>query len=164
MHDGQRKTSVAGSATATSNTATPAAAAAARLVNGLPEHCRSRDRDSGRLVTLVRGAAGSAPAVGTESPEAYNSRLGLTYEQVEAMEYGSTLGFHNELANPDNVRQIRLDMGLPVGRIAAPPVGSAPQTAASSLSVAKPASATKPLDALKSDEPEFQLLPEFRLG
>jgi len=58
---------------------------------------------------------------GERTPEAYNSTLGLSYEQVEAMEYGALFGFDAELADPQRVRRVREDLGLPVGLITAAP-------------------------------------------
>lgn len=83
----------------------------------LPERCVSRDPASGRLVLLSRGQSGFRYIDGTRSPEAYNRSLGLSYEQVEAMEYGALFGYDAELADPERVRQVRQDLGLPVGPI-----------------------------------------------
>jgi len=87
----------------------------------LPERCISREPTSGRLVMLCRGRKGFQYIAGERMPEAYNRALGLSYEQVEAMEYGALFGFDEELADPDRVRQVREELGLPVG-----PIGAAP--------------------------------------
>lgn len=93
----------------------------------LPERCVSREPASGRLVLILRGQAGFRPIDGARTPEDYNRSLGLSYEQVEAMEYGALFGFDAELADPDRVRQQREDLGLPVGPIRAQaPVQAAP--------------------------------------
>jgi hypothetical protein len=69
------------------------------------------------LIVLVRGNSGFHYMAGDQTPEIYNGALGLTYEQVEAMEYGAMFGFEAELADPDVVRKVREEMGLPVGVI-----------------------------------------------
>jgi hypothetical protein len=86
---------------------------------GLPEHCVSREPASGRLAMITRGQKGFRYINGERDPETYNRTLGLSYEQVEAMEYGAMFGFDEELANPEAVRKVRLEMGLPVGPIQA---------------------------------------------
>ncbi len=83
------------------------------------ERCISREPTSGRLVMLCRGHKGFQYIAGERMPEAYNRALGLSYEQVEAMEYGALFGFDEELADPDRVRQVREELGLPVGPIGA---------------------------------------------
>lgn len=88
----------------------------------LPERCVSREPTSGRLVVVQRGRQGFQYINGERSPEAYNRALGLSYEQVEAMEYGALLGFDAELADPDRVRKVREELGQPVGPIGAAPV------------------------------------------
>ena len=85
----------------------------------LPERCVSREPATGRLVMLRRGRAGFEYISGERAPEAYNRALGLSYEQVEAMEYGALFGFEGELADPDCVRKVREELGLPVGPIGA---------------------------------------------
>ena len=88
----------------------------------LPERCVSREPASGRLVMLIRGKKGFQYINAERSPESYNRALGLSYEQVEAMEYGALFGFDAELADPDRVRAVREELGQPVGLInAAPP-------------------------------------------
>ena len=83
---------------------------------------------------LCRGRKGFQYITGERTPEAYNRALGLSYEQVEAMEYGALFGFDEELADPDRVRQVREELGLPVGPIGAapapPPSRPAPRPAA----------------------------------
>ena len=86
---------------------------------GLPERCLSREPGSGRLVLITRGQAGFRHVGGERSPEDYNRAMGLSYEQVEAMEYGALLGFDAELADPLRVRRQREELGLPVGPIRA---------------------------------------------
>lgn len=93
---------------------------------GLPERCVSREPGSGRLALITRGQAGFRYIAGERSPEDYNRAMGLSYEQVEAMEYGALLGFDAELADPQRVRAQREELGLPVGPIRA----RAPQQAA----------------------------------
>ncbi|WP_029919808.1 hypothetical protein [Nevskia soli] len=88
----------------------------------LPERCVSREPTSGRLVVVQRGRQGFQYINGERSPEAYNRALGLSYEQVEAMEYGALFGFDAELADPDRVRKVREELGQPVGPISAAPV------------------------------------------
>ena len=96
----------------------------------LPPRCVSRDPASGRLVLLRLDRPGSQPFEGNRSPEDYNRALGLSYEQVEAMEYGALFGFDADLADPQRVCQVRQDMGLPVGPIRAPvPQPAAPTPA-----------------------------------
>lgn len=85
----------------------------------LPERCVSREPTSGRLVVVQRGRQGFQYINGERSPEAYNRALGLSYEQVEAMEYGALFGFDAELADPDRVRKVREELGQPVGPIGA---------------------------------------------
>jgi hypothetical protein len=92
----------------------------------LPERCISREPTTGRLVMLQRGRQGFQYISGERSPEVYNRALGLSYEQVEAMEYGALFGFDAELADPDCVRQVRENMGLPVGLISVEPPPSRP--------------------------------------
>jgi len=67
----------------------------------LPERCISREPTTGRLVMLQRGRQGFQYISGERAPQAYNRALGLSYEQVEAMEYGALFGFDAELADPD---------------------------------------------------------------
>lgn len=86
----------------------------------LPEHCISREPTTGKLIVLTRGKLGFRYMAGDKNPEAYNRTLGLSYEQVEAMEYGALFGFDAELADPAHVRKVREEMGLPVGLIQAP--------------------------------------------
>ncbi len=86
----------------------------------LPKHCVSREPKSGRLVMLTRGKPGFTFIAGNRSPDDYNRAAGLTYEQVEAMEFGALFGFEGELADPDYVRSLRVDMGRPVGPIQDP--------------------------------------------
>lgn len=86
---------------------------------GLPERCVSREPSSGRLALITRGQAGFRYIGGERSPEDYNRAMGLSYEQVEAMEYGALLGFDAELADPQRVRAQREELGLPVGPIRA---------------------------------------------
>ncbi|MDR3417798.1 MAG: hypothetical protein P4L83_16595 [Nevskia sp.] len=110
----------------------------------LPPRCIARDPASGRLVILVRGTRGfQYMAAEGRSPEAYNGTLGLTYEQVEAMEYGAMFGFEAELADPDYVRRVRQEMGLPVGLIQYKPDAPKPATAAKRPVAPRPA-ATPP--------------------
>jgi len=85
----------------------------------LPERCISREPTTGRLVMLQRGRQGFQYISGERAPQAYNRALGLSYEQVEAMEYGALFGFDAELADPDCVRKVRQEMGLAVGLIGA---------------------------------------------
>ena len=89
------------------------------VLSKLPERCVSREPASGRLVLLQRGQPGFRHIKGERSPEDYNRSLGLSYEQVEAMEYGALFGYDAELADPDRVRQVRQELGLPVGLITA---------------------------------------------
>ena len=102
----------------------------------LPERCVSREPTSGRLVVLRRGQQEFQYISGTRTPDAYNRAMGLSYEQVEAMEYGVLFGFDAELADPDRVRRVREELGLPVGPIsdapAAPVSRPAPRVAPSS--------------------------------
>lgn len=102
----------------------------------LPERCVSREPTSGRLVLLLRGRQDFQYISGERSPDTYNRALGLSYEQVEAMEYGVLFGFDAELADPDRVRRVREELGLPVGPIGAAPIAPvsrpAPRIAASS--------------------------------
>jgi hypothetical protein len=94
------------------------------VFQGLPQHCVSREPASGRLVMITRGQKGYRYINGDRSPETYNRTLGLSYEQVEAMEYGAIFGFDEDLADPAAVRKVRQELGLPVGLIqatAAPP-------------------------------------------
>ena len=110
-------------------------------MEALPRRCISRDRASGRPVMLQLGVTGSLPFNGDRSPEFYNRALGLSYEQVEAMEYGAALGFDVELARPSYVRQVRLSLGQPVGlikEIAAPPPAPAVVAAPPPPVAAKP--------------------------
>jgi hypothetical protein len=86
---------------------------------GLPQHCVSREPASGRLVVITRGQKGFRYMSSERDPETYNRSLGLSYEQVEAMEYGAMFGFDEELANPEAVRRVRLELGQPVGPIQA---------------------------------------------
>ncbi|MDE0853858.1 MAG: hypothetical protein OSA97_05490 [Nevskia sp.] len=86
----------------------------------LPERCVSREPATGRLVMLRRGQKGFEYIGGERPPDVYNRALGLSYEQVEAMEYGALFGFDAELADPDSVRKVREDLGLPVGLIGVP--------------------------------------------
>ncbi len=90
------------------------------VLSQLPERCVSRERGSGRLVMLQRGQPGFRYVSGERSPEDYNRAMGLSYEQVEAMEYGALFGYDAELADPARVRQVRQEMGLPVGPIGRP--------------------------------------------
>jgi hypothetical protein len=146
-------------------------AGAINTLSKLPEFCLSRDRLTGRVVTLVRGKRGSMPPVSRDAPELFNQRKGLTYEQVDAMEYGSTLGFHVPLADPDYVRQVRSEFGQPVGPIQlAPPPGVSAEAPASgsacdpALDLAVQEPAAKPAgvrDTLADDGPGIELLPEF---
>lgn len=69
---------------------------------------------------LTRGCRGSIRLATDKSPDEFNSAAGLTYEQVEAMEYGALLGFEDALADPDYVRHVRLELGRPVGPIPDP--------------------------------------------
>ena len=102
----------------------------------LPERCVSREPTSGRLVVLHRGRQDFQYISGERAPEVYNRALGLSYEQVEAMEYGVLFGFDAELADPDRVRKVREELGLPVGPIsdapAVQPSRPAPRAAPSS--------------------------------
>ncbi len=101
----------------------------------LPERCVSREPTSGRLVVLRRGRQDFQYISGERTPDAYNRALGLSYEQVEAMEYGVLFGFDAELADPDRVRKVREELGLPVGPISDAPVVQhrpAPRAVASS--------------------------------
>lgn len=93
---------------------------------GLPQHCVSREPASGRLVMITRGQKGFRYMSGERDPETYNRSLGLSYEQVEAMEYGAMFGFDEELANPEAVRRVRLELGQPVGPIQAAAPASRP--------------------------------------
>jgi len=95
----------------------------------LPERCISREPASGRLVMLCRGRKGFQYIAGERTPEAYNRALGLSYEQVEAMEYGALFGFDAELADPDHVRKVREELGLPVGLIGPAPAPPPPRPA-----------------------------------
>lgn len=90
------------------------------VLSRLPERCISREPASGRLVVITRGQSGYRYIGGERSPEDYNRAMGLSYEQVEAMEYGALFGYDAELADPVRVRVVREEMGLPIGRIAAP--------------------------------------------
>lgn len=102
----------------------------------LPERCVSREPASGRLVVLLRGRQDFQYISGTRTPDAYNRAMGLSYEQVEAMEYGVLFGFDAELADPDRVRRVREELGQPVGPIGDAPIAPvsrpAPRVAASS--------------------------------
>jgi hypothetical protein len=80
----------------------------------------SREPASGRLVMLTRGKVGYEFMAGDKSPQEYNFAAGLTYEQVEAMEYGALLGFDVDLADPNRVRSVRQQLGQPVGPIRDP--------------------------------------------
>lgn len=122
--------------------------------NPLPPHCLSRHPETGRAVIIVRGRMGYAQYTGHESPESYNRRHQLTYEQIEAMEYGALLGFDAPLADPDEVRAVRQDLGLPVGPIAHPNLATAP---APSGADRPPAKRPAPV----SGAPELKFLPEF---
>jgi hypothetical protein len=83
----------------------------------LPERCVSREPTSGRLVVVHRGRQGFQYINGERSPEAYNRALGLSYEQVEAMEYGALFGFDAELADPgQSPRAAAPDQGGFAGR------------------------------------------------
>jgi len=130
----------------------------ANIISKLPKHCLSRDRLSGRTVILIRGKIGAAKTDTAEIPEVYNHRLGLTYEQIDAMEYGSTLGFDVPLADPDYVRRVRSEFGQPVGPIEVPAAGG--------KSAAKPATAPPPpspiRDSVLSNTADINLLPEFK--
>jgi len=95
----------------------------------LPERCVSREPASGRLVMLFRGRLGFHYIDAQRSPESYNRALGLSYEQVEAMEYGALFGFDAELADPDHVRKVREELGLPVGLIGPAPAPPPPRPA-----------------------------------
>jgi hypothetical protein len=128
-------------------------------VEKLPKHCLARDRIGGQTVILMRGKRGAVQTSTKEIPEAYNHRLGLTYEQIDAMEYGSTLGFDVPLADPDYVRRVRTELGQPVGPIPAP-TGQAEKTAAAAAS-ATAAPAPKHQNSVLTDAPELNLLPEF---
>jgi hypothetical protein len=86
----------------------------------LPERCVSREPTTGRLVMLTRGRPGFTYITGSKAPEEYNRAAGLTYEQVEAMEYGAMFGFGGQLADPDYVRSVRLELGHPIGPIQDP--------------------------------------------
>ncbi|MBL6752487.1 MAG: hypothetical protein ISP90_18355 [Nevskia sp.] len=90
------------------------------MPNKLPERCVSREPRTGRLVMLTRGKVGFTYIAGSKTPDEYNRAAGLTYEQVEAMEYGALLGFDGELADPDYVREVRLELGRPIGLIQDP--------------------------------------------
>jgi len=90
------------------------------VLQGLPERCVSREPTTGRLVLITRGQSGFRYIAGNRSPEEYNRAMGLSYEQVEAMEYGALFGYDAELADPEKVREVRRELGQPVG-----PVGSA---------------------------------------
>jgi hypothetical protein len=107
----------------------------------LPERCVSREPTSGRLVVVHRGRQGFQYINGERSPEAYNRALGLSYEQVEAMEYGALFGFDAELADPDRVRKVREELGQPVG-----PIGAAPVVPASRPAPPPPTRADLPED------------------
>ncbi len=96
------------------------------VLQGLPERCVSREPTTGRLVMITRGQTGFRHIAGGRSPDDYNRAMGLSYEQVEAMEYGALLGFDADLADPVRVREQREMMGQPVGPISA----QAPQPAA----------------------------------
>jgi hypothetical protein len=89
------------------------------VLSKLPERCMSREPTTGRLVLITRGQSGFRHVEGNRSPEDYNRAMGLSYEQVEAMEYGALVGFDAELADPARVREQREAMGLPVGPIRA---------------------------------------------
>lgn len=95
----------------------------------LPERCVTREPTTGRLVVVHRGRQGYQYISGERAPQDYNRALGLSYEQVEAMEYGALFGFDAELADPDRVRLLREEMGLPVGLIGAAPAAAAPRPA-----------------------------------
>ncbi len=92
----------------------------------LPERCVSREPATGRLVMLYRGRQGFQYINAVQPPETYNRALGLSYEQVEAMEYGALFGFDAELADPQRVRSVREELGLPVGPIGAAPAAPPP--------------------------------------
>jgi len=91
----------------------------------LPDRCLTRDPSTGKTVIVMRGRVGFIEYAGSETPDTYNQRHGLTYEQIEAMEYGCRLGFDNPLADPDAVRSVREELGLPTGLIER--IGSAPR-------------------------------------
>lgn len=124
------------------------------LENKLPPHCLSHHPETGRTVIIIRGRMGFAPYSGQESPDSYNHRHRFTYEMIEAMEYGALLGFDAPLADPDQVRSVRKDLGLPIGPVASP-ARSTP--AAPSAWDVRPAS--RP--AAVKREPELKFLPEF---
>lgn len=107
----------------------------------LPGHCISREPTTGKLVVLTRGKQGFRYMTGDKVPGAYNRSLGLTYEQVEAMEYGALFGFEAELADPAHVRRVREELGLPVGPIQAAVSTPAPAVA---LAAKKPPSSALP--------------------
>lgn len=115
------------------------------VFQGLPQHCVSREPASGRLVMITRGDKGFRYINGDRDPEAYNRSLGLSYEQVEAMEYGAMFGFGEELANPEAVRQVRLELGQPVG----------PIQAAAAAPKAVPAPRPPPSNAMPEDIGNF---------
>jgi len=119
----------------------------------LPPRCISRDPATGRLVVLVRGSRDFQLMSGDQAPEAYNGTLGLTYEQVEAMEYGAMFGFEAELADPDVVRRVREDMGLPVGAIK--PAATRLAQAAAPAPAKAPAAAKPANDGMPDDLGNF---------
>ncbi len=88
------------------------------LRSSLPEQCYSNLLDTGAVVILKRGETGyyktDIPFTDRESAKAlveeYNSKLGVTKPQFEAMKAGSMFGFHVPAADPKNYD----DQGMPI--------------------------------------------------
>ena len=80
------------------------------LRSSLPEQCYSNLLDTGAVVILKRGETGyyktDIPFTDRESARAlveeYNSKLGVSKAQLEAMKAGSMFGFHVPAADPKN--------------------------------------------------------------
>lgn len=124
------------------------------VFQGLPQHCVSREPTTGRLVMITRGQRGFRYMNGDREPETYNRTLGLSYEQVEAMEYGAMFGFDEDLANPEAVRAVRLEMGLPVGPIQA--AAAAPKQAPAPAPAPKPSLSSAPPEGVGNFVPWFE--------
>ena len=137
----------------------------------LPRHCLAREPETGRVVIIIRGRKGYFSYSGNETPESYNYRHRLSYEQVEAMEYGSQLGFEADLADPLYVRRVRMELGLPIGPVERPArgVGRRPQRearlpAAAAQATRQAAAKVHANDNLAENAGfNFEFLPEFTL-
>ena len=86
--------------------------AAAAAIAKLPESCAALLQEDGTPIILKRGVSGYWPAPmlrDRAAVRAFNERLGITPNQVNAMQHGSLFGWHVPLADADCEANAKID-------------------------------------------------------